>query len=138
MGDVRVGVGTLIFKDGFVFLSKRMGSHGEGTWGSTGGHLEFGESLEQCAKREAWEEFGISLRKIQFLCLSNIVEYGTHYVDVEFITILDKEQIPVIQESEKFETWGWFDIDDLPEPLFKPIEYAIKAYISGTVYMDNG
>ena len=57
---------------------------------------------------------------------------------LKFITILDKEQIPVIQESEKFETWGWFDIDDLPEPLFKPIEYAIKAYISGTVYMDNG
>ena len=57
----RVGVGVLIVRDGTVLLGVRRGSHGAGTWAPPGGHLEFGESVEACARREAAEETGLAL-----------------------------------------------------------------------------
>ena len=58
---------------------------GGGSWGSAGGHLEFGETLEDCARREAREEFGVEVGELRYLCVSNIMAYGRHYLDVEFL-----------------------------------------------------
>ena len=72
-------------RDDRVFLARRQGSHGDATWGSAGGHLEFAESLEGCARQEALEELGVTVGEFRFLCVSNIVAYGKHYVDIEFL-----------------------------------------------------
>ncbi len=79
-----MGVGVVFLRDGKVFLAKRQGSHGEDTWASAGGHLEMGESLEECARREAMEELGVTVGELRFLCVSNILAYDKHYVDIEF------------------------------------------------------
>ncbi len=49
---IRIGVGVMIFKDGKVLAGRRKGAHGEGTWAWPGGHLEYMESFEGCARRE--------------------------------------------------------------------------------------
>jgi 8-oxo-dGTP diphosphatase len=51
----KVGIGVFIFKDGKFLMGCRKGTHGAGTWSVPGGHLEFGESFEECAEREALE-----------------------------------------------------------------------------------
>ena len=51
----RVGIGVMIFKDGKVLLGKRKGSHGEGDWAFPGGHLDYMEGFEECARRETRE-----------------------------------------------------------------------------------
>lgn len=78
--QVKVGIGILVFKEGKglpagrqALLCKRKGSHGAGEYGGPGGHLEFGESFIDCARRECREETGIEIKNIRFLCLSNIV-----------------------------------------------------------------
>ncbi len=58
LGKIRVGVGIMIFKDGKVLMGRRKGSHGAGEYAFPGGHLDFGESFEDCAKRETLEEAG--------------------------------------------------------------------------------
>ncbi len=129
----RVGVGVVFIRDGFVFLARRRGSLGGGTWGSAGGHLEYGESLEDCARREALEEFGLRVGDLRFLCVSNIIAYGRHYVDVEFLGDIGNQE-PRLLEPQAFDGSGWFPPESLPEPLFQAMEYAIDSVLTGRRY----
>jgi 8-oxo-dGTP diphosphatase len=124
-----VGVGVMIIKDNKVLLGKRIGSHGSGSYGWAGGHLEFGESLEECAVREVFEETGVKIKRsaLKFLCLSNIIEYGKHYVDIEFLCS-DFPGEPKLTEPTKRENWKWYNINRLPKPLFKAVELTVNKY----------
>ena len=129
-----MGVGVVFVRDGKVFLARRQGAHGEATWGSAGGHLEFGETLEACARREALEELGVRVGELRVLCLSNIVAYGRHYVDVEFLgDIGDQDPIPQAGDGS-FCEYGWFPLRDPPQPLFEPMRLAIASLLSGDWY----
>jgi 8-oxo-dGTP diphosphatase len=128
-----VGVGVVFLREGKVFLARRQGSHGEATWGSAGGHLEMGESLEACARREALEELGVEVGELRFLCVSNIVAYGKHYVDIEFLGDIGSQE-PRITEPDAFSEWGWFPLDDLPQPLFEAMRYALDSVRTGRHY----
>ena len=48
----KVGLAVIVYKDGKILMGKRIGSHGVNTWSFPGGHLEFLETFEECAKRE--------------------------------------------------------------------------------------
>ena len=50
---------------------------------------------------------------------------GKHYVTM--IMIADWESgNPTVMEPDKAESWGWFDWESLPEPLFLPMENLVK------------
>lgn len=128
-----VGVGVVFVREGRVFLARRKGALGGGSWGSAGGHLEFGEGLEDCARREAREEFGVEVGELRYLCTSNIVAYGRHYLDVEFLGDIG-EQEPRLMEPDAFEGFGWFPLRTAPEPLFQAMRYAIDSLLTGRQY----
>ena len=128
-----VGVGVVFAREGRVFLARRKGELGGGSWGSAGGHLEFGETLEDCARREAREEFGVEVGEVRYLCVSNIIAYGRHYLDVEFLGEIG-EQEPRLMEPGAFEGFGWFPLGLLPEPLFLAMRYAIDSLLTGRQY----
>ena len=129
-----VGVGVVFVRQGQVFLAKRQGAHGEGSWGSAGGHLEFGETLEDCARREAMEELGVSVGELRVLCFSNIVAYDRHYVDVEFLgDIGDQEPVPTASDGSLGD-YGWFPLSNPPQPLFEPMRLALQSLLSGQWY----
>lgn len=133
----QVGVGVMIIKNGNQFLlAKRRGSHGEGEYAFPGGHLEFGESFTDCAIRETQEEAGIEIKNIGFQYLANIMKYGgKQYVHVGLIAEWDSGE-PELLEPHKSEDWGWFPIDDAPEPLFEMCRLSIKSYKDGQNYYD--
>ena len=136
LGRPLVGVGVVFVREDRVFLAKRQGAHGEDTWASAGGHLEWGETLEQCARREAMEELGVTVGGLQFLCISNIIAYDRHYVDVEFLGDIG-DQEPQLAEPEAFSESGWFHLDDLPEPIFEAARYALESYRNGRTYFSG-
>lgn len=117
----RVGVGVIITRDGLILLGQRIGAHGAGTWALPGGHLEFGESVEQCAAREVREETGLELVDIKRGPYSNDVALeGKHYVTL-FVVARAQAGEASIREPAKCARWEWFRWNELPAPLFAPL-----------------
>jgi 8-oxo-dGTP diphosphatase len=116
---VRVGVGVFIFKDGKFLMLQRKGSHGEGSWSVPGGHLEFGESFEDTARREVTEETSLEIKNVRFGALTNdhFIDEDKHYVTIWMMSDL-KGGIARITEPEKCTAQKWCTFDDLPQPLF--------------------
>lgn len=132
----KVGVGVMILKDGKVLLGRRKGSHGEGEYAFPGGHLEYMESFENCAKREVKEETGMEIADIKFLFLANIIKYAPkHYVHVGLIADW-KSGDPQVLEPDKSESWVWFDLNQLPEPMFEMCRLSIDSYKNKKIYYD--
>jgi 8-oxo-dGTP diphosphatase len=123
----RVGMGVIILREGRVLLGRRKASHGTGTWCPPGGHLEFGEDLEECARREVLEETGVSIRNIRFAAATNdfFKEEGKHYITLFMLAEWESGE-PVAMEPEKSELWRWFGWNELPRPLFLPVQNLLK------------
>ena len=127
----------MITKDGKVLLAKRKNSHGQGEYSFPGGHLEFGESFEDCAKRETKEETGIDIQNIRFQYLANIKKYGnTHYVHIGLEADW-KLGVPELLEPNKSEQWEWYEINNLPTPIFESCLLALKARMTGQHMFDS-
>lgn len=125
--QVRVGVATIILRDGAILLGERVGSHGANTWATPGGHLELGESIEDCAKREVLEETGLIVDSIEKFTFTNDIfeKEGKHYVTL-FVVASSASCEPQVTEPDKCKQWKWCRLDDLPEPLFLPLINLLK------------
>lgn len=127
---LQIGVAVVITnREGLVLLGKRRGSHGAGTWSVPGGHVDPGETVEHCARRETFEETGIVLK-------GTVLPLGwneTHFVEEEkrYVTLYMScsEQYPTaeVKEPDKCEEWCWFRQDHLPSPLFKPLDRFLSS-----------
>lgn len=133
----RIGVGVMIFRNGKVLMGKCRGSHGEGEYAFPGGHLEYMESFEECARRETLEECGIEVENIRFLLLANVRKYSPkHYVHITVIADWKNGELKLL-EPEKCESWDWYNLNDLPEPMFEFCTLSFESFKNGRVYYDN-
>lgn len=128
MSKPQVGVGVIVVRDGKVLLGLRRGSHGAGTWAPPGGHLEWGETVESCARREVKEETGLDLGVVRQGPYSNDVmaKEGKHYITcfVEAATGAGEAQV---LEPDKCERWSWFPWSAMPEKLFQPLKTLLES-----------
>ena len=124
----KVGVAVIVInKENKILFHIRKNALGDGTWSLPGGHLEFNEELEECARRETFEEAGISIKNIRFSALTNDIfsQEDKHYITI-FMIAEHEFGHPVIKEPEKCDGWVWLSWNNLPRPLFLPIEHLLK------------
>ena len=123
----RIGVGVCVVKDGKVLFGKRRNAHGAGSWCFHGGHLEFGESVEECARREVFEETGLEIRNIRHGPFTNDIfeTEGKHYVTLFVISDYDSGS-PVAKEPHKCDKWAWIPWPPDVQPCFLPITNLLK------------
>ena len=127
----------MIFKNGKILLGRRCGSHREGEYSFPGGHLNYMESFEDCAGRETREEAGIEIENIRFQYLANSDYYSPkHYVHIGLMADW-KSGEPKVLEPDKRLDWRWYDLSNLPKPLFKMCEMAAESFNSGKNYYDK-
>ncbi|ERF70993.1 hypothetical protein EPUS_03272 [Endocarpon pusillum Z07020] len=107
----RIGVAALIISPSDeILMGKRKGAHGGGTLAPPGGHLEHGESLEECAARETLEETDLVVSGMRFLTATNDIfsERDKHYVTLYVACELENPYAePKIMEPDKCEGWEW-------------------------------
>lgn len=102
---LKVGVGVIILRNGKVLLGERLGSHGAGTFMIPGGYVEYGETFEDCAVREAKEECGLENLEVKGLVsISNDIVYEKHFVSIGILTE-SKEGEPFDAEPGKSKNW---------------------------------
>lgn len=117
-----VGVGVIIKKEGKVLLQLRKGAHGEGTWSFPGGHMEYGETPEQTAEREAKEETNVQIKSAKLVGVTNDImhsekkHYVTFFVEAEYAGGEVKINDSSVSEIK------WFSLNELPQPLFLPVK----------------
>ncbi len=123
-----IGVAVIVMKKKTVLVGKRLSSHGDGTWQFPGGHLEFKEAVEACARREVFEETGLRIHNIRLGPYTNDIftTENKHYVTL-FVLADYLEGDLILKEPEKCEKWEWRNWSDLPEPHFLPMANLIRT-----------
>jgi len=134
-----VGFGIMILKDNKVLLGKRHEDpekassllHGEGTWTMPGGKLHFKEDLEEAAWRETLEETGIEIKKekLKMISVTNDIVEDAHFVTIGFLC-RDFKGEPKVTEPDEIIEWKWFELNNLPSPIYFPSEKIIKNFLS--------
>ena len=127
--EIRLGVAVgLVNKKNQILLEQRSDC---GWWGMTGGKLEIGESIEECAAREVKEEtnFEINQNHLELIGIysnkneGRILQYSdnrVHLIDIVFtLKVENLESIKKSNESLKLE---FFDFNKLPTLIVPPAE----------------
>ena len=115
-----VGAGVFIHKDGKLLLQKRKDN---GFWADHGGCVELGETLEDTAKRELFEETGLTAHSLELIGVFSGSDFFYTYPNGDKVAIIvvtylcedfSGELTPDINEVEDLQ---WFELDNLPENI---------------------
>lgn len=84
-----VAVGAVVFKEDKVLLILRAKPPAENHWTIPGGSVELGETLQEAAEREIWEETGLTIQAGEPVYTFDVIERDAkgailfHYVIVD-------------------------------------------------------
>ncbi|MGG6895788.1 MULTISPECIES: NUDIX domain-containing protein [Rhizobium] len=113
-----LGTGLAILRDGKVLLYRRLKAPEAGFWSIVGGKVDHMEPAAQAAIREAEEESGLSIGKIDHLCTVEVIVEADrqHWISLIYVC-RDFSGEPSLMEPDKLSDFGWFGRDDLPTQL---------------------
>ena len=143
LGRVRTSVGdddTLLFVGARgviiddrnrLLLIQRSDNH---RWAIPAGAMELGESMEECAIRETWEETGLtatSLTPFSFHSRHTFTNgYGHTYQQILMSFRIDTWEGELLRQTEESVDAGFFPLDALPGPRSAIIEEALADLAS--------
>lgn len=126
---VKVCVAAIVLdrRGRFLLLRRGPGSTWPGTWCFPGGHVEPGEGLRECCRRELREETGLDYgpapSAFGFEGVTEVIARGDHHVGVMFrCHVRPPEAGPVNAEPDRHDAIGWFDWGSFPGPLMPVVE----------------
>jgi len=130
---IGVSVGALIFNEkGEVLLLKRSqnAKNEKGKWEAPGGAVDFWEKREEALKREMEEELGVEVEIVDLIhVIDELLDKDKqHWVGTSYIAKIKGNKRPRIAEPHKHDDIGWFDINDLPNPLSWVSQKDIEVY----------
>ncbi|MCH4886164.1 NUDIX domain-containing protein [Acidaminobacter sp. JC074] len=125
------GAVTIIHRDKQILLQHRK----NGKWGLIGGISELGESLEDTAKREAYEETGLSIQNLKLVATHSgreafiQVDNGDQFYSVTICFETSDFSGDICVDLEESYEVNFFDYDDLPDHMVKSHLFMINKFL---------
>jgi 8-oxo-dGTP pyrophosphatase MutT (NUDIX family) len=105
------------------------------TWGLPGGWLELGETVEETARREIFEETGLTLGNVKFLGVYSGKEMYHMYPngkEVFFVTsvfVSEDYSGKAIEDGTETKEISFFKVDSLPPVINPPCQTILSDFI---------
>ena len=119
-----IGVGVIWNTQQQILIDRRRpGGAMGGLWEFPGGKLEPGETVEECIKREIWEELGI------------VIEVGKHLITIEHdythlrvtLTVHHCQHLQGVPQPIESEEIRWVTLDEIDRYTFPQANGQIIA-----------
>ena len=135
---IQCGGGVIIVNNaGEILLGRRADSQ---LWGYFGGSVEIDEKVEDCAKRELFEETGLIADELSFFTVNSGAEVhytypnGDEVSNIEIVYLCNHFHGEMKAQQEEFEELKFFkpseiDIDMISPPLRTTIEKYLRSKI---------
>lgn len=118
-----VGVACLLFRQGKLLLGRRPKPPQQNSWQCPGGFLHFNETPQQAGERILRQRLGLELT------LENCGFYTNNLFTFESQHTLSLYlSADCQQQNITHPDWQWFDIKQLPQPLFLPLEILLNQH----------
>ncbi len=124
----KVVVGSVVAEDGRVLLCRRAIEPRRGYWTLPAGYMELHETVEEGARREAWEEARARIALEGMLAVFSIARIGQ--VQIIFRATLAAPGFEPGPESLEVRLFAWEEIP-WPEIAFPSVRWALEAWRDG-------
>jgi len=131
--DKKITTLCIVHQHPKILLGMKKRGFGVGRWNGFGGKVAEGETIEQAAKREMFEESSINIEDMEKL---GVIDFHWNdrpdIIEVNFFKVKTFTGSPVETEEMRPE---WFDINEIPfekmwadDPLWMPLFLAGKKF----------
>ncbi len=138
---LQVGASVIVENsEGKILLQRRKDNH---CWGYAGGSVDLDEKVEDAAKRELFEETGLTANSIELFGVFSGKE--THYIypngdevsNIDIVYICKDYSGELKEQESEVEELMFFDIKDLPENISPPIKMALEKLKKISVFHED-
>ncbi len=122
----KIVVGCLPFYEDQLLLCKRDIEPRKGFWNLPAGFMENGETVEEGAMREVWEEAKAKVELLHLHTIFNII-----HVNQVYLLFLAKLETPDFGAGDETSAAQLFKLDEIPfdQLAFNSNKFAIQRYI---------
>ncbi|MBS4203620.1 NUDIX hydrolase [Lederbergia citrea] len=131
---IMVVAGAFVFdKENRVLMQKRTDN---GQWGFPGGFMELGESVQDTAKREVYEETGLLLDELELFGIYSGPQYdktfsnGDQVALVQISFICKRYSGELVESNEESIQNNFFPLEELPENIFTDHKMLVDDLLS--------
>ncbi|WP_368659614.1 NUDIX hydrolase (plasmid) [Metabacillus halosaccharovorans] len=131
---IMVVSGAFVFdKKNRVLMQKRSDN---GQWGFPGGFMELGETVQDTARREVYEETGLQLGELELFGIYSGPEYDKTFsngdqVSLVLISFICKQyQGKLVESNEESIQNKFFSLEELPKNIFTEHQMLVDDLLS--------
>lgn len=134
---LQVGASVIVEdNNGRILLQKRSDNH---CWGYAGGSVELDEKVEDAAKRELYEETGLTANSLELFGVFSGKD--THYIypngdevsNVDIVFICRDYSGTLMRQESEVEQLKFFAIEEIPKEISPPLKIALNKWIEEKV-----
>lgn len=82
------------------------------------------------------EETGITVNKLNVICVNQDMVETAHFITIGlFCDTFSGE--PKVMEPDEITEWRWFDLNNLPKPLYFPSAKVLENYKQKKFYISK-